>query len=323
MRNPQSVRVLLLEEEADRLADVLRARFPQIGVVACSDYDGVAEVIARHAPQVVMASRGRGRAFPRGVIVDATCVEWIQAAGAGVDHWRPWHGARQIVTTGSGIHSDVVQQYAIGAMTMFNQNFATYVRQQVRAEWRQLAGRSLRGQTLVVLGLGHMGSAVARGGRLMGMQVIGVRASPRPTDAADICVGLDALDDVLGKADHLAITLPLTDATRGSIGARTLALLPRGAHIINISRGGIVDEDALMAALTAGQVGGATLDVFATEPLGAAHPFWSMETVVITPHVATNVHDWKLRSLGFFGDNLERWLAGQPLLNVIDPARGY
>jgi phosphoglycerate dehydrogenase-like enzyme len=155
------------------------------------------------------------------------------------------------------------------------------------------------------------------------MKVIGVRVSPAPSPAADEVVGLDRLHAALGKADHVAITLPLTAATRGLIGAAEFAAMGSGVHFVDVSRGGVVDEGALLQALASGAIAGATLDVFATEPLPAASPFWGMENVVVTPHSSSDIEGWQQRVLDLFSENLERWLDGRPLRNLIDPARGY
>jgi phosphoglycerate dehydrogenase-like enzyme len=155
------------------------------------------------------------------------------------------------------------------------------------------------------------------------MRVIGVRSSPRTSPAADRVVGLDGLHSVLGEADHVAVTLPLTPATRGLFGAAELARLRPEAHLVNVSRGGIVDEAALLHALTSGALAGATLDVFEAEPLPPDSPFWGLENVLVTPHSSSDIEGWHDRVLDLFSDNLGCWLDGRPLRNVVGSARGY
>jgi phosphoglycerate dehydrogenase-like enzyme len=236
---------------------------------------------------------------------------------------QPWDPGRVQVTNSSGIHGDIMAQYVLCAMLMVNQHTRVYVRQQSAKIWRKHLSRSIEGQTLAVVGFGHVGAAIGALARANGMRVLGVRSSPQPSPAADEVVGLDRLHDVLGECEHVAITLPLTEATRGLIGRRELAALRPEAHFINVSRGGIVDEDALHEALTSGAIACATLDVFASEPLPLDSPFWSLDNVVLTPHSSSDIEGWQQRVIDLFSDNLRRWLDGRPLRNVVDPARGY
>jgi len=187
----------------------------------------------------------------------------------------------------------------------------------------ELRGTVLAGRTMGVLGLGTIGVQVARRAAAFGMRVVGTVRRPRQIPGVERVYPPDEIDAVLREAAVLVIALPLTPATRGSVGARELAALPEGAFLVNIGRGGLVDEGALLAALRAGRLAGAGLDVFDTEPLPADSPLWAAPRLIITPHVAGDFPGYMDRIIPHFCENLRRYLGGQPLLNVVDPILGY
>jgi phosphoglycerate dehydrogenase-like enzyme len=177
------------------------------------------------------------------------------------------------------------------------------------------------------VGLGRIGEAIAGRARPVGMRVVALKRDPSarydPTVAVDEIAGLEALDEALGRADHVCVTVPLTPATRHLIDAARIARLRAGAYFYNVSRGAVIDEAALVAALRAGKLAGAGLDVFEEEPLPAESPLWDLENVILTPHVSGTTPLYYDRTAALFADNLDRFLAGQPLANRFDPARGY
>ena len=171
---------------------------------------------------------------------------------------------------------------------------------------------------MVVVGPGAIGNEVARLARALGLRVVGVRRSPRREgDHADEIVPPSRLDEVLPGADWLVLACPLTDETRGLIDARRIALLPRGARFVNVARGALVDEPALVAALAEERLGGAYLDVFAEEPLPASSPLWELPRVVVSPHDAGASSGNSGRVAEIFLDNLGRWLRGEPLAGEV------
>ena len=317
------VAAIILHDQADRYAESLSQMFPEVTFLPCPAYDKVAAVIRSEGPQLALAFKAGAASFPRGPLVEPGGPMWVHVGGAGIEHMQPWDPGRVQVTNSSGIHGDIMAQYVLCAMLMANQHTRVYFRQQGAKTWRKHLSRSIEGQTLAVVGFGHVGASIGTLARANGMRVLGVRSSPQPSPAADEVVGLDRLHDVLGECDHVAITLPLTEATRGLIGRRELAALRPETHFINVSRGGIVDEGALHEALTSRAIACATLDVFAREPLPPDSPFWSLDNVVLTPHSSSDIEGWQQRAIDLFSDNLRRWLDGRPLRNVVDPARGY
>ena len=157
----------------------------------------------------------------------------------------------------------------------------------------------------------------------MGCRTVGLRANPAPTEAVDEVFGIDRLHDALGAADIVVVCVPLTGVTRHLIDGQAIAAAKPGAVLIDVSRGSVVDGAALVAALRSGHIGGAALDVFETEPLPPDSPFWTLDNVIVTPHCSSVYDGWERRSAEMFCDNAERWRAGAPLENVVDPARGY
>jgi phosphoglycerate dehydrogenase-like enzyme len=183
---------------------------------------------------------------------------------------------------------------------------------------------SLAGSTLLLVGLGAVGGAIAVRARALGQRVIAVRRHPQPDPApADEQWGAAELPRLLPRADWLVLAAPLTADTRHLIGARELSLLKRSAVLVNVGRGHLVDEPALVAALNAGTLAGAALDVVEQEPLPADSPLWDMSNVLLTPHISGLAPDYWGRAMTMFEDNLRRFVDGRPLLNVVDKRAGY
>ena len=310
------LRLLVLAREPDIYATPIRARCPELALETCSSYEALDKVLRRFAPSVVLAGK-IGAPFPRELLLDATpSIEWMQCDSAGVDHLRPF-SSRVRVTSASGVHDEALADYVVCAMLMFNLHFPTFFRQQRDHVWEPKPLRPSNGQRLIVLGLGGIGSRVFAKAKALGLQVIGVRARPQG-DA----VGVDQLIEVLEDADFLAVTLPRTEKTLGLVSEKVLASMKLGSVLVNISRGGIVDERALVRMLRDGPLRGAVLDVFETEPLPAESELWDLANVVITPH-SGDIEGWQSKVVELFCANLERFRAGEPLKNVIDPERGY
>ena len=257
-------------------------------------------------------------------LIDATPnLKWLQVVSAGADQ-RPYQptikrGVR--VTTSSGANAEPVAITGLTGLLMIARNFPHWIRAQQRREWSPQLGADtppdLAGQAAVIVGTGHLGKIVARVLQALGVRTIGVRRSAAPLEHFDEMHSLAELDRLLPGADWLVLACPLAPETRGLMDARRFALLPRSAGFINISRGEVVDEAALIAALASGHLRGAYLDVFAAEPLPPESPLWSMPNVIVTPHnSATSVGNYR-RGVEMFLRNLERYLRGEPLENEV------
>jgi phosphoglycerate dehydrogenase-like enzyme len=253
----------------------------------------------------------------------APALKWMQVFNAGVDH--PVfasvleRGVR--LTTSSGTAAEPIAQTAIAGMLFLARNFPRWVAGQHARQWNPTLSaefpRDLRGQTMLIYGLGAIGAEIARLAHLLGLKVIGVRRSAARVEHLDEMHTPDKLDELLPKSDWLVIACPLTTETRGMVNAALIAKLPRGARFINISRGEVVDEPALIAALQSGQLGGAYLDVFAQEPLAAESPLWDLPNVIVTPHNSSASAGNEPRINALFLDNLKRWKKNQPLVNEV------
>jgi len=253
----------------------------------------------------------------------APSLKWLHVFNAGVDH--PIYaemlkrGVR--LTTSSGSTAGPIAQTAITGLLALARGFPRWLVAQRSREWnpeRKNPPRDLRGQTVVVIGLGNIGAEIARLARELGLKVFGVRRSPRrAADPVDELHPPAALPGLLPRCDWLVIACPLTPGTRGLVDARLIAALPRGARIVNVARGEIVSEQALIAALESGHLAGAYLDVFETEPLPPESPLWDLPNVLITPHDSAAAAGNDERVLAIFLDNLGRWQRGEPLVNEV------
>jgi len=278
-------------------------------------------------------------------------LRWIQTHTAGVDHLldRPIVQAEGVLlTSASGIHVTTIAEYVFMMMLALGHKLPRLMALQAEAIWpetpwpdpdERLVPRELRGGTLGIMGYGSLGRELARLGRAFGMEVLAVKRDVRrPSDPDSYTLpgtgdpeGVyfhrlyppEALISMARDCDFLAITVPLTESTRGAVNAEVLAAMKPTAYLINVSRGGVVDEAALLAALRAGQIAGAALDVFESEPLPADSPLWKQPNLIVTPHVAGMSRDYEARAVRLFVENLRRYLAHKDLLNQVDRARGY
>jgi phosphoglycerate dehydrogenase-like enzyme len=232
-----------------------------------------------------------------------------------------------IFTTASGVHAQPLAEFCVMVMLAFHKKLLQTLRDQRRRHWQRFAGTDLRGQTLVIVGVGRVGKEVARVARTFGMRVVGVKRTPAGATPADLHLdelyGPSELACALPQAQNLVIIAPHTRETERMIGAKELALLPKGAVFINIGRGALVDEPALIAALADGRLLGAGLDVFQEEPLPPESPLWDMDNVIVSPHSASTSDRENKRITDLFCENLRRFLAGRPLMNQLNTDLGF
>jgi phosphoglycerate dehydrogenase-like enzyme len=274
---------------------------------------------ARVAPDVDVVF---GWKVPSALYEKATRLRWLQTMGAGVD-WAlvPELPARVVVTRVPGVFGPWMAEYVLGWCAHVTQRVDAYRTAQRDRRWLEsVLPARLGGTTLAVVGLGDIGRTVARSARALGMRVVGVSRTGAPVAGIHVYRARD-LRRALAAADWVVLTVPLTAATRGLVGAGELAAMKPGAWLLNIARGAVVDETALLDVLQRRAIGGAVLDVFATEPPPPDHPLWSLDNVVVTPHIAGP--DVPEEIVPVFTENLGRFLAGRPLRHVVDRRRGY
>jgi D-2-hydroxyacid dehydrogenase (NADP+) len=247
---------------------------------------------------------------------------WLHSIQAGVDRFPldalADHGVA--LTNSTGIHGDSVGETAVGTMLMLARRLHVHRSNQERREWAWPAWDepfTLRGESLCVVGLGTLGRGVATRADALGMTVTGVRRTPTPVDGVDEVYPATALHDAVADARFVALAVPLTDRTEGLVGEAELDAMRDDAYLVNVARGGVVDQSALVAALEADGLAGAALDVFETEPLPDDSPLWAMEDVVVTPHASAATEDYYRRVAALVRENLRRLDAGEEMANRV------
>jgi phosphoglycerate dehydrogenase-like enzyme len=253
-------------------------------------------------------------------------LKWLQATSAGIGQYVMKNGLDAIgvtFTTASGAHARPLADFCTMAMLMFAKDYFGMLRDQRARRWSRTCAEELTGKTLAIIGLGRVGREVARQAKCFDMRVIGTARTSSEAPHVDQIYRPTQLAEVLPQADFLVLIAPHTPETEGMIGAAELALMKPGAVIINIARGALIDEDALIAALREGRLAGAALDVFRDEPLPSASPLWDMPNVIVSPHSASTVRQENGRITDLFCENLRRYLEGRPLLNVLETDRMY
>jgi phosphoglycerate dehydrogenase-like enzyme len=266
----------------------------------------------------------------REVLVSGARLRWFQQWSAGSDWLRRYPEAAQrsfLVTNASGVHPIQIAEHVFSLMLAFVRKLPDAIRQQLEHNWEPPAGETLAELyqgTLLVVGLGAIGERIARVGNALGMRVYGTRRTvAEPPPWVDAVYTADRLREILPAADFVALAAPLTNETFHMIGERELRAMKRTAFLVNIGRGKLIDEAALVRALEEGWIAGAGLDVFETEPLPPESPLWGMGNVIITPHYAGASPRYNERAMLIFLDNLQRYLDGKPLRNLVDKRAGY
>ena len=264
-----------------------------------------------------------------GPLSEARALRWVQLTSAGAEHIFDTGIllSDALVTTASGVHAHSISEYVLSMMVMLGRRFPEILAETARHEWRPQRqrtyyGEELHGKTVGVLGLGAIGQQVATVSRCLGMRVLGTRRS-RGEGVADEVFTPDRLLEMLPRCDFVVVTLPLTPETRGLVGERELRAMKPTAYLVNVARGNIVDESALVRALRDGWIAGAAFDVFAQEPLPPDSELWALPNLIVTPHMAGNFAAYLDRVMDILRENLRRYLAGEPLINLLDKQRGY
>jgi phosphoglycerate dehydrogenase-like enzyme len=256
-------------------------------------------------------------------------LEWVQSGGAGVEQYMtPDFIASPIVLTNAqGTYAIPIADHVMAFLLHFSRRFDVLVRNQLRGEWADWGTvelDELGGKALGIVGLGGIGTEVAKRAKAFDMRVIATRRRPKlPCGYADEVRGVDALHWLLQESDYVLLSVALTRETKNLIGEAELKWMKPTAYLMNVGRGGLVDEDALVRALQRGEIAGAGLDVFRQEPLSQDSPLWDMPNVMITPHDAGDSPRSRGRFLKLFCENLRRYVEGEPLLNVVDKEAGY
>jgi glyoxylate/hydroxypyruvate reductase A len=264
--------------------------------------------------------------FDRGNLAErAPRLKWVHAHGAGVNHLMPltWLPKGAVLTNSRGVHAERASEYAIMAVLMLNNRLPEMMTNQRQGRWQQLFNSAVTGKSLLIVGVGHVGGSVATWAKRFGMRVIGIRRTGRSHRSVDAMHRPEELAKLLPEADFVLVAAPHTDATHHLIGATEIALLKRGAGLVNYSRANLVDYEALRARLERGEIS-AVLDVFSPEPLPGDSPLWQTPNLVITPHSSSDdTERYTPRTLDLVMRNMERFLQGKALLNRVSPKLQY
>jgi phosphoglycerate dehydrogenase-like enzyme len=302
------------------------SRLPQDLRVAVTDDPAQLKSHASQADLILLAHPD-GRLLTE-VLPFARRAHWIHSLWTGVDGILEAellkHSA--VLTNGRGVFSKPLADWVTAVMLFFAFDFRRVVQQQEQCIWKPFVSATLDGRWLGIVGYGAIGSAVARRARAFGMKVAALRRRPelfQNDSTVDQAYGPAALHELLAVSDYLLLVTPLTAETRGLIGEAEIAKMKPTAVIMNIGRGPVLDEVALVRALQNGKIRGAALDVFNTEPLPSHHPLWEMPNVLLSPHTADRVEGFLVPAFECFLENLNRFLAGNSLLNVVDKQAGY
>ena len=288
-----------------------------------------AEAFENSAAQAdVILSWSKAGELLRDVLAMTPHVRWVHSRSAGLDSvlFPELVEHHVTLTNGRGVFSEPLGEFAIAAALFFAKDLRRMVRSHAAGVWDQFDIELIAGRTLGVVGYGDIGRAVARRAKAMGMRVVAVRRRPelsRGDSDVDEVYSPERLREMLAGCDYVVVSAPLTAETRSMISAGELAVMKRTAVLVNVGRGPVVDEPALVDALERGAIRGAALDVFDQEPLPDGHPFYKLENVLLSPHCADHTPDWLERAMRFFLENFERYRTGRPLLNVVDKSLGY
>jgi phosphoglycerate dehydrogenase-like enzyme len=257
-----------------------------------------------------------------------TRVRWVHTRSAGLDGMLFPGLVESAVplTNARGVFSEILGEFAIGAVLFFAKGFRRLVLSQLAGRWDPFDVIEIREQTLGLLGYGDIGRAVAARAHALGMRVVALRRQPERSHGDPYLSEVFAPEgkhEMLSRSDYVVVVTPLTPESRGAIGPAEFDVMKPDAVLINIGRGPVVDEPALVRALSERRIRGAALDVFDTEPLPPGHPFYGLDNVLLSPHSADHTPDWKERTMRVFIDNFRRFRDGNPLLNVVNKKLGY
>jgi phosphoglycerate dehydrogenase-like enzyme len=318
--------VLVLATPNEPQLAMLEALPPDTGIAV----GNTAEAFERTAAEasVIFNWSGSG-ALLREVLEMCPAARWVHCRAAGLDDLlSPELIASPVpLTNGSGVFSPPLAEFALGAILYFAKDFRRLVKNQMAGVWEQFDITLISGQTVGIVGYGDIGRAVATRVRAMGMRVLAVKRQGPPLYNVDPLVDRiyspENSKEMLELCDYVVVATPLTEKTRGMIGDAEFAAMKPEAVVVNLGRGPVIDEAAMVRALASGRIKGAALDVFDNEPLAAGHPFWGMKNVLLSPHCADHTPDWTEQAMRFFLAQFERFVMGQPLENVVEKKQGY
>ena len=320
------VTVLVLANPAEKQLTMLEQLPPETNIAVGER----TEAFERAAPEadVIFNWSGSGELL-RGVFRMCPRVRWVHTRSAGLDGLLFPELVESVaaLTNATGVFSESLGEFALAGILFFAKDLRRMVRNQESGRWEQFDVVEIAGQTLGIVGYGDIGRAVAARARAMGMRVVAVKRHAPPAGAADAFAERiytpQSIGEMIAISDYIVVAAPLTPETRGLVGEREFAAMKPAAVVINIGRGPVIDEAAMVRALSERRIRGAVLDVFDAEPLPDGHPFYRLDNILLSPHMADHTADWLERAMQFFLDNFARFRKGQPLRNSVNKELGY
>jgi D-2-hydroxyacid dehydrogenase (NADP+) len=307
--------LLILESRADEYERALRPKFPEVSIHSARSEEEVGDFIEK--ADILLVIR-----ISDPLIKRASKLKWIHALTTGVDYIVNLPSLRKdvIVTSTRGIHGPQVSEMAFLLMLALNRRLPEVVRNQDKGVWERWPGRLLWKKKVGILGIGVIGEEIARKCKAFGMEVLGIDILRRKLDCIDAFYGPEDIVKVAREVDYLVIVAPRTPETEKIVDAKVLAAMTPTAFLLNLGRGELVDEEALISVLKSGKIAGAGLDTYCQEPLPKDHPFWRMKNVILFPHVAGMSDIYVEQALSVFEENLRRFLKGEKgnLLNLVE-----
>lgn len=307
--------LLILDREAEAYKKALEPNFPDVSFYAAKKQEDIGGLIEKM--DILVVSR-----ISDDLIRRASNLKWIQIKTTGVDTIVNLPSLRKevLITSARGIHGPQMSEMAILLMLALNRNLPEVIRNQEKKVWEQWPGKLLWEKKVGILGVGVIGEEIARKCKAFGMTVFGINRTKRDIDAVDHFHGPEDLLQVIREVDYFVIVLPYTPQTEKMVGAQAIASMKPTAFLINLGRGQVIDEEALILALKNGKIAGAALDVFWTEPLPKDHPFWSMENVIVSPRVGGKTDVQVKQILPIIKTNLRRFMQGERrnLINFVE-----
>ncbi len=318
-------RVLIHTHSPQRHMARLTEAFPDVQVDSVTKNSRLSEMLESFRPHALFSVNISSDApYPRDAILRSKSLKWVSVGGSGTDHVSPWDPAQLTVTNSAGVAASMMAEYVLGCFMHFNLDIPGLMQHQNEKTWdtaRKVI--PLAEKTLLIVGLGSTGRVLAQRAKALGMTVIGTRAHPHATPHCDEVHAPGNLAQLWPRADFVAICTPRLATTVNLINSAAFALMKPGTVLVNVARGGVVDETALVDALWSGTLRGAAMDVFETEPLPKDHPIWDAPNLLISPHCSAVYEGWEDSSMTLFLENMTRYLAGDRLSNSVDPERGY
>ncbi len=298
--------LLILNQSAEDYKKTLEPKFPELSIHAVAKEEEIGNFIEKM--DILLTIR-----ISDHLIKKASRLKWIQAMTTGVDYiiHLPSLSKEVLITSARGIHGPQMSEMAFLLMLALNRNFPQIIRNQDQRVWERWPGKLLYQKKVGILGVGVIGEEIARKCKAFGMTVFGIDIVKRKVDAVDYFYGPEELLQVIQEVDYFIIVAPNTPQTQKLVGAKVFSSIKPTAFLISIGRGEIVDEEALIHALKTGQIAGAALDTFWTEPLPKDHPLWEIKNVIITPHVGGLSDIYVEQVLPIFEENLRRFLQGE------------